>query len=69
MDRYLLHYLPLRNLTSKNRGFLIHVNKEDIQAHASEETILQTVAESKDPVAFTHGGFRHFVDIPLVVEI
>jgi membrane dipeptidase len=37
-------------------------------AHASEETILQTVEESKDPVAFTHGGFRHFVDIPRCIS-
>jgi membrane dipeptidase len=39
-------------------GMLINV------AHASEEAMLQIVAESEDPVAFTHGGFRHFVGIP-----
>jgi membrane dipeptidase len=33
-------------------------------AHGSEETILQTVEASRHPVAFTHGGFRHFIDIP-----
>jgi membrane dipeptidase len=43
-------------------GMLINV------AHASEETILQTVEASKDPVAFTHGGFRHFVDIPRCIS-
>ena len=32
-------------------------------AHSSEETILQTVKLSKDPVIYTHGGFRHFVNI------
>ncbi len=33
-------------------------------AHASEETMLQTVELSEDPVIFSHGGYRHFVDIP-----
>ena len=33
-------------------------------AHASNETILQTVAASRDPILFSHGGSRHFVDIP-----
>ena len=33
-------------------------------AHASNEAILQTVEESRDPVLFSHGGSRHFVDIP-----
>jgi membrane dipeptidase len=32
-------------------------------AHASEETMLQTVDASSAPVVFSHGGFRHFVDI------
>ncbi len=31
-------------------------------AHGSNETILQTVAESKAPVLWSHGGFRHFVN-------
>ena len=39
-------------------GMLINV------AHASNETILQTVEASRDPVLFSHGGSRHFVDIP-----
>lgn len=37
-------------------------------AHASEETILQTVEASKAPVAYTHGGFRHFIDIPRLIS-
>ena len=37
-------------------------------AHASEETILQTVEASKVPVAYTHGGFRHFIDIPRLIS-
>ncbi len=32
-------------------------------AHGSNETILQSVAASEDPVIYTHGGFRHFADI------
>ena len=39
-------------------GMIINV------AHASNETILQTVEASRDPVLFSHGGSRHFVDIP-----
>ncbi|MEZ5401972.1 MAG: membrane dipeptidase [Bryobacteraceae bacterium] len=37
-------------------------------AHGSEETILQTVETSSDPVAYTHGGFRHFIDIPRLIS-
>ena len=33
-------------------------------AHASTETILQTVAASQDPVLYSHGGYRHVVNIP-----
>jgi len=44
-------------------GMLIHV------AHASEETMLATVEQSEDPVAFTHRGFRHFVDIPRSIRL
>ncbi len=43
-------------------GMLINV------AHASEETILQTVELSTQPVAYTHGGFRHFIDIPRLIS-
>jgi membrane dipeptidase len=32
-------------------------------AHGSNETILQAVKESRHPVLFSHGGFRHFVEI------
>ena len=37
-------------------------------AHASEDSILQIVEASSDPVIFTHGGFRHFVDIPRCIS-
>jgi membrane dipeptidase len=33
-------------------------------AHGSDETIRQAVEASSDPVLFSHGGFRHFVDMP-----
>jgi len=33
-------------------------------AHASEEAMLQTVEASAHPVIYSHGGFRHFVDLP-----
>lgn len=33
-------------------------------AHASDESILQAVEVSTDPIVFSHGGFRHFVDTP-----
>lgn len=33
-------------------------------AHASDEAILQTVAASRHPVAYTHGGFRGIVNNP-----
>jgi membrane dipeptidase len=32
-------------------------------AHASEEAMLQTVQTSSSPVIYSHGGFRHFVDL------
>jgi membrane dipeptidase len=37
-------------------------------AHGSDETILETVAESADPVIYTHGGFRHFIDITRLIS-
>ncbi len=43
-------------------GMLINV------AHGSNETILQTVAASEDPVIYTHGGFRHIVDITRLIS-
>ena len=43
-------------------GMIINV------AHSSEETIQQTVALSDDPVLYTHGGFRHFVNIPRCIS-
>jgi membrane dipeptidase len=43
-------------------GMLINV------AHGSEETILQTVETSSKPVTYTHGGFRHFIDIPRLIS-
>lgn len=33
-------------------------------AHGSTETILQTVEASDDPVLYSHGGYRHVVNIP-----
>ncbi len=33
-------------------------------AHASDEAILQTAEASTHPVIYSHGGFRHFVDLP-----
>jgi membrane dipeptidase len=33
-------------------------------AHASEDAMLQTVETSAHPVIYSHGGFRHFVDLP-----
>jgi membrane dipeptidase len=52
-----------RVIREMNRlGMVINV------AHASDETILQTVAESKDPVIYTHGGFRHFIDIKRLIS-
>ena len=43
-------------------GMIINV------AHASEESIQQTVELSEDPVIYTHGGFRQFVDIPRCIS-
>ncbi len=45
-----------------NLGMVINV------AHGSEQTILQTVEASADPVVYTHGGFRHFVNIPRCIS-
>ena len=33
-------------------------------AHASDQAILQTVEASRDPVIYSHGGFRGVVDNP-----
>lgn len=52
-----------RVIREMNRlGMVINV------AHGSDETILQTVAESEDPVIYTHGGFRHFIDITRLIS-
>src|SRR5690606_36844654 len=37
-------------------------------AHASNDTILQAVALSKDPFVYTHGGFRGMIDIPRLIS-
>src|SRR5687768_8516010 len=37
-------------------------------AHASEEAMLQTVEASAHPVIYSHGGFRHFVDLPRCIS-
>lgn len=36
-------------------------------AHGSNETILQTVEASEDPVIYTHGGFRGIIDITRLI--
>jgi membrane dipeptidase len=36
-------------------------------AHGSNETIVQTVAASEDPVIYTHGGFRGIIDITRLI--
>ena len=38
-------------------GMIINV------AHGSTETIRQVAEESEDPILYSHGGYRHFVDI------
>lgn len=46
-------------ISEMNRlGMLINV------AHASDDAILQSAAASKDPVIYSHGGFRAIVDNP-----
>jgi membrane dipeptidase len=52
-----------RVIREMNRlGMVINV------AHGSNETILQAAAESHDPVIYTHGGFRHFIDITRLIS-
>jgi membrane dipeptidase len=52
-----------RVIREMNRlGMVINV------AHGSDETILQALAESEDPVIYTHGGFRHFIDITRLIS-
>jgi membrane dipeptidase len=52
-----------RVIREMNRlGMVINV------AHGSDETILQTVAASEDPVIYSHGGFRHFVGITRLIS-
>jgi membrane dipeptidase len=58
-------------LNDQGRAVVKEMNRLGIVinvAHASEETILQTVELSEDPVIFSHGGFRHFVDIPRCIS-
>ncbi|NQV75059.1 MAG: membrane dipeptidase [Bacteroidetes bacterium] len=43
-------------------GMLINV------AHASDDAILQTVETSRDPVLYTHGGFRGIVNNPRCIS-
>ena len=46
-------------ISEMNRlGMLINV------AHASDDAILQSAAASKDPIIYSHGGFRAIVDNP-----
>lgn len=52
----------LQVIREMNRlGMVINV------AHGSNETILQTVAASEDPVIYTHGGFRGVIDITRLI--
>jgi len=50
-------------ISEMNRlGMVINV------AHGSNETILQTVEQSEDPVIYTHGGFRGIIDITRLIS-
>jgi membrane dipeptidase len=50
-------------ITEMNRlGMLINV------AHASNEAILQAVDASSDPILYTHGGSRYFVNTPRCIS-
>ncbi len=37
-------------------------------AHSSEESIIQAAEASSAPVIYSHGGFRHFVDVPRCIS-
>jgi membrane dipeptidase len=54
-----------KGINEKGRAVIREMNRLGMMinvAHGSEETILQAVEASADPVIFSHGGSRHFVD-------
>jgi membrane dipeptidase len=54
-----------KGINAHGRAVIAEMNRLGIVinvAHGSNETILQAVEASKDPVVFTHGGSRHFVE-------
>jgi membrane dipeptidase len=54
-------------LTGRGRELIAEMNRLGMiinVAHGSTETILQAVEASADPVLYSHGGYRHVVDIP-----
>jgi membrane dipeptidase len=58
-------------LNAHGREVILEMNRLGMVinvAHGSDETILQTVEQSEDPVIYTHGGFRHFVDITRLIS-
>ena len=58
-------------LNAHGREVILEMNRLGMVinvAHGSDETILQTVEQSEDPVIYTHGGFRHFVDLTRLIS-
>jgi membrane dipeptidase len=58
-------------INERGRAVIREMNRLGIMinvAHASNEAILQTVDASSDPVLYTHGGSRHFVDTPRCIS-
>lgn len=58
-------------INTKGKAVIAEMNRLGMVinvAHASEETILQTVEASKQPVVFSHGGFRGIVDTPRCIS-
>lgn len=56
-----------RGLNAHGRAVVAEMNRLGMVinvAHASDEAILQTVAASRQPVIYSHGGFRGIVDNP-----
>ena len=54
-------------LNEKGRAVVAEMNRLGMVinvAHASDEAILQTAAASRQPVIYSHGGFRGIVDNP-----
>src|SRR5262249_27369169 len=56
-----------RGLNAHGRAVVEEMNRLGMViniAHASDDAILQTVAASRQPVIYSHGGFRGIVDNP-----